>query len=183
MLRDNLGSVPAFPSPVAQESPEAWARRLRAWADTHPARPIAVDDSRQAITFAHGLFAERRIEARRSGHLGIEPVARAVLLARSIGQVEVPPASEVAAGQVELRHPPPTGPAAHSQRSEEPPAQAPEVGLGRGQLDPIIERPSRLAERIRLGVEYSANSPGQLPGRSLGKVECPANRKSPVPGP
>jgi hypothetical protein len=53
-LRDNLGSVPSFPGSVQEESPEAWARRLQAWVDTHPARPISIDDSRESIYSGRG---------------------------------------------------------------------------------------------------------------------------------
>jgi hypothetical protein len=54
ILRDNLGSVPSFPSSVAEEPPEAWARRLQAWVDTHPARPISIDDSRESLYSGRG---------------------------------------------------------------------------------------------------------------------------------
>jgi hypothetical protein len=53
-LRDSLGSVPSVPGSVAQEPPEAWARRLQAWVDTHPARPISIDDSRESLYSGRG---------------------------------------------------------------------------------------------------------------------------------
>ncbi len=53
-LRDNLESVPSGPNSVEEESPEAWARRLQAWVDTHPARPISIDDSRESIYSGRG---------------------------------------------------------------------------------------------------------------------------------
>ncbi len=53
-LRDNLGSAPSFPHSVAEESPEAWARRLQAWVDTHPARPITIDDGRESLYSGRG---------------------------------------------------------------------------------------------------------------------------------
>ena len=53
-LRDNFGPVPSFPSSVAEEPPDAWARRLQAWVDTHPARPIAIDDSRESLYSGRG---------------------------------------------------------------------------------------------------------------------------------
>ena len=48
-LRDNLVHVPSAPGSSAGEPPEAWARRLQAWVDTHPARPISIDDSRESL--------------------------------------------------------------------------------------------------------------------------------------
>jgi hypothetical protein len=53
-LRDNLGSAPSFPGSVEEEPPEAWARRLQAWVDTHPARAISIDDSRESLYSGHG---------------------------------------------------------------------------------------------------------------------------------
>jgi len=53
-LRDNLGSVPSSPHSVAVEPPEAWARRLQAWVDTHPTRPISIDDSRESLYSGRG---------------------------------------------------------------------------------------------------------------------------------
>jgi len=37
-----------------QESPDQWALRLQAWVDTHPSRPIAIDDSRESIYAGRG---------------------------------------------------------------------------------------------------------------------------------
>ena|SRR5260370_27463984 len=53
-LRDNLGSVPSSPSSATSEPPETWARRLQAWVDTHPARPISIDDSRESLYSGRG---------------------------------------------------------------------------------------------------------------------------------
>ena len=53
-LRDHFGSAPSFPGSVAQEPPEAWARRLQAWVDTHPTRPISIDDSRESLYSGRG---------------------------------------------------------------------------------------------------------------------------------
>ena len=41
------------PSPM-QESPDQWVRRLQAWVDTHPVRPITIDDSRESIYAGRG---------------------------------------------------------------------------------------------------------------------------------
>ena len=46
-LRENLGHV-SNPATL-QEEPEAWARRLQAWVDSHPSRPITIDDSRESL--------------------------------------------------------------------------------------------------------------------------------------
>jgi hypothetical protein len=46
-LRENLGH--ALTPATSQEEPEPWARRLQAWVDGHPARPITIDDSRESI--------------------------------------------------------------------------------------------------------------------------------------
>jgi hypothetical protein len=53
-LRDNLVHAPSFPSSVASEPPEAWARRLQAWVDTHPVRAISIDDSRESLYSGRG---------------------------------------------------------------------------------------------------------------------------------
>jgi hypothetical protein len=53
-LRDNPVQVPSVPSSSAGEPPEAWARRLQAWVDTHPARPISIDDSRESLYAGRG---------------------------------------------------------------------------------------------------------------------------------
>jgi hypothetical protein len=53
-LRDNLGSMPSFSNSVAEEPPEAWARRLQDWVDTHPARPVSIDDSRESLYSGRG---------------------------------------------------------------------------------------------------------------------------------
>ena len=37
-----------------QESPDQWADRLQAWVDTHPSRPITIDDSRESIYAGRG---------------------------------------------------------------------------------------------------------------------------------
>jgi hypothetical protein len=52
-LRDNLVHAPSFPAATG-DSPEAWARRLQAWVDTHPARPISIDDSRESLYSGRG---------------------------------------------------------------------------------------------------------------------------------
>jgi hypothetical protein len=53
-LRENLRSAPSSPGSVHAETPEAWARRLQAWVDTHPARPISIDDSRETLYSGRG---------------------------------------------------------------------------------------------------------------------------------
>ena len=53
-LRGNLAHAPSPPGPSAGEPPEEWARRLQAWVDTHPARPIAIDDSRESLYTGRG---------------------------------------------------------------------------------------------------------------------------------
>jgi hypothetical protein len=53
-LRENLGSVPSSPSSATAEAPETWARRLQAWVDTHPARSISIDDSRESLYSGRG---------------------------------------------------------------------------------------------------------------------------------
>ncbi len=53
-LRDSLGPVPSFSGSVAEEPPDAWARRLQAWVDTHPSRPITIDDSRESLYSGRG---------------------------------------------------------------------------------------------------------------------------------
>ena len=53
-LRDNLVHVPRPPSSATAEPPEAWARRLQAWVDSHPARPITIDDRRASLYSGRG---------------------------------------------------------------------------------------------------------------------------------
>ncbi len=53
-LRGNLAQAPSPPGPSAGEPPEEWVRRLQAWVDTHPARPIAIDDSRESLYTGRG---------------------------------------------------------------------------------------------------------------------------------
>jgi hypothetical protein len=53
-FRDTLGSVPSSPNWATVEPPEAWARRLQAWVDTHPARLISIDDSRENLYSGRG---------------------------------------------------------------------------------------------------------------------------------
>lgn len=53
-LRDNLSSSPSPSGSVANEPPEAWARRLQAWVDTHPVRSISIDDSRESLYSGRG---------------------------------------------------------------------------------------------------------------------------------
>jgi hypothetical protein len=53
-LRDNLGHASSPSAPFVEEPPEAWARRLQAWVDTHPARPITIDDSRESLYTGRG---------------------------------------------------------------------------------------------------------------------------------
>ena len=54
LIRDNLAPAPSLPTPSAGEPPEEWARRLQAWVDTHPARPITIDDSRESLYSGRG---------------------------------------------------------------------------------------------------------------------------------
>jgi hypothetical protein len=49
-LRSNLGRVP---SPETGP-PDEWNRRLQAWIDSHPPRPVTIDDSREAIYVGRG---------------------------------------------------------------------------------------------------------------------------------
>ena len=37
-----------------QDSPDQWTRRLQAWVDAHPARSLAIDDSREGIYAGRG---------------------------------------------------------------------------------------------------------------------------------
>jgi hypothetical protein len=53
-LRDSLAHAPSSPGSAAPESPEAWAQRLQAWVDSHPARAISIDDSREALYAGRG---------------------------------------------------------------------------------------------------------------------------------
>ena len=47
-LRDSLGLV-GRAGPLEQEPPEEWAHRLQVWVDSHPARSITIDDSRETL--------------------------------------------------------------------------------------------------------------------------------------
>jgi hypothetical protein len=53
-LRDNLGQGPSPSGTSVEEPPEAWAERLQAWVDTHPARVINIDDSRESLYAGRG---------------------------------------------------------------------------------------------------------------------------------
>ncbi len=53
-LRDNLGHASSPAAPFEQEPAEAWARRLQSWVDSHPARPITIDDSREGVYSGRG---------------------------------------------------------------------------------------------------------------------------------
>lgn len=44
-LRQKVGQTAAQP----EEAPAQWADRLQAWINTHPVRPIELDDSRESI--------------------------------------------------------------------------------------------------------------------------------------
>lgn len=52
-LRGNLGPTRPTAGPL-RESPEQWIRRLQAWVDSNPARPIEFDDSRESIYAGRG---------------------------------------------------------------------------------------------------------------------------------
>ena len=53
-LRDNMGHA-SSPSGLSEAEPyEAWARRLQAWVDSHPARRISIDDSRESVYSGRG---------------------------------------------------------------------------------------------------------------------------------
>jgi hypothetical protein len=41
-------------APAQQETPEEWAKRLTAWAESHPVRSIDLDDSRESIYSGRG---------------------------------------------------------------------------------------------------------------------------------
>jgi hypothetical protein len=49
-----MGQESSHSIPITEESPEAWVRRLQAWVDTHPARPITIDDSRESLYTGRG---------------------------------------------------------------------------------------------------------------------------------
>jgi hypothetical protein len=53
-LRDSLSHVTSTSVAVPEESPDEWARRLHAWVDSHPARPIAINDSRESLYAGRG---------------------------------------------------------------------------------------------------------------------------------
>jgi hypothetical protein len=53
-LRENMGQPSSLAAQLAEEPPEAWARRLQAWVDTHPARPVTIDDSRESLYAGRG---------------------------------------------------------------------------------------------------------------------------------
>jgi hypothetical protein len=53
-LRDTLAHAPGLPTSVPAEPPDAWARRLQVWVDTHPARPITIDDRRESLYSGRG---------------------------------------------------------------------------------------------------------------------------------
>ena len=53
-LRDSLTPAPSPPTSVAAEPADQWARRLQAWVDTHPARPVIIDDSRENLYAGRG---------------------------------------------------------------------------------------------------------------------------------
>jgi len=37
-----------------QESPDEWVLRLQAWVNTHPSRPVTIEDSRESIYAGRG---------------------------------------------------------------------------------------------------------------------------------
>ena len=53
-LRNNLGRAGSPPASFEQVPYEAWAQRLQSWIDSHPARPITFDDSRESIYAGRG---------------------------------------------------------------------------------------------------------------------------------
>jgi hypothetical protein len=53
-LRGSLVHAPSPPGTFAGEPPEEWTRRLQAWVDTHPGRPVAIDDSRESLYTGRG---------------------------------------------------------------------------------------------------------------------------------
>lgn len=53
-LRENLGRAPSAQDTSVEETPEDWSRRLQAWVDTHPARPIQIDDDRVSLYAGRG---------------------------------------------------------------------------------------------------------------------------------
>lgn len=55
-LRDHWGAMPGGSAARRgpSEPPEVWAERLQAWVDSHPARPIAIDDSRESLYAGRG---------------------------------------------------------------------------------------------------------------------------------
>jgi hypothetical protein len=54
VLRETQVPSPTLPAPTTGESPEEWARHLQAWVDTHPARQITIDDSRETLYSGRG---------------------------------------------------------------------------------------------------------------------------------
>jgi hypothetical protein len=53
-LRDNMGYASSPSTAAVEEPPEAWSQRLQAWVNTHPARPITIDDSRTSLYSGRG---------------------------------------------------------------------------------------------------------------------------------
>ena len=53
-LRGNPAQAPSPLPPSPGEPPDEWVRRLQAWVDTHPARPIAIEDSRESLYTGRG---------------------------------------------------------------------------------------------------------------------------------
>jgi hypothetical protein len=47
----SVGAVPPCPASMKDEE---WARRLQAWVETHPSRPIAIDDGRESLYDGRG---------------------------------------------------------------------------------------------------------------------------------
>ena len=42
------------PAASPQEPPDQWTLRLQAWVDSHPSRPIVIDDGRESIYAGRG---------------------------------------------------------------------------------------------------------------------------------
>ena len=53
-LRGTLAQATNLLGPCSGEPPEEWARRLQAWVNTHPARAITLDDSRESLYTGRG---------------------------------------------------------------------------------------------------------------------------------
>lgn len=54
LVQEDARRIPQPPAAPTQAPPDQWVRRLQAWVDTHPSRPITIDDSRESIYAGRG---------------------------------------------------------------------------------------------------------------------------------